>query len=79
MKIYIKSTQSIFAGTRYDKQAAKILVDSGIFNEEQANAIIDGLFTKTFTLSFTLLIGLKNILKVSQECVSKKDTAQHRA
>ena len=44
MKIYIKSTQSIFAGTRYDKQAAKILVDAGIFNEAQANAVIDGLF-----------------------------------
>lgn len=44
MKRYVYSRQAIFAGTRYDKQAAKILVDSGMYEEAQANAIIDGLF-----------------------------------
>lgn len=44
MKRYVYFRQAIFAGTRYDKQAAKILVDSGMYEEAQANAIIDGLF-----------------------------------
>lgn len=44
MKLYVKSAESIFAGTRYDKQAAQILVDSGIFAEPQAKAIIDALY-----------------------------------
>jgi hypothetical protein len=44
MKLYIKSTQSIFAGTKYDKKAAQILVNSGLYNEAQAATIIDALF-----------------------------------
>lgn len=41
---YIKSSQPIFAGTKYDKKAAQILVDSGMYNDAQANEIIDALF-----------------------------------
>ena len=37
MKIYVKSTQAIFAGTRYDKQAAALLVAAGFF-DSQINA-----------------------------------------
>ena len=33
----------ILEGTRYDKQASKILSDSGLFDSETADAIIDGL------------------------------------
>ena len=44
MKLYIKSMESIFAGTKYDKQAVQILVNSGIFREPQAKAIIDALY-----------------------------------
>ena len=34
----------IYEGTRYDKQAAKIISDSGLFDEETANNIIQALF-----------------------------------
>lgn len=47
MKRYIKSNLStVMAGTRYDKNAAKILSDSGLFDAETSNKIIQTLFTE---------------------------------
>ena len=45
MKIYIKSSQSIMAGTKYDQQAADILVNKGKgFDKETATKVIDDIF-----------------------------------
>ena len=46
MKLYIRSTQPIFAGTKYDKKAAQKLVDSGLYTEDEANNIVRLLFTQ---------------------------------
>ena len=45
MKLYIRSMQSIFAGTHYDKKAAQKLIDAGM-DEAEANALIKELFTQ---------------------------------
>lgn len=44
MKRYVYSRQAIFARTDYDKKAAQILVDAGLFGAEQAMEIITALF-----------------------------------
>ena len=40
------SLYPLFEGTRYDKQAAKIISDSGLFSEEVSENIIDALFSE---------------------------------
>lgn len=77
MKFYIRSTQSIFAGTRYDKQAAKILVDSGMYNEEQANTIIDALFHQDLHAFVHAPAWLEKYLKgIARICVEEAHGSQ---
>ena len=46
MKLYIRSMQSIFAGTHYDKNAAKKLVESTLYTEEEAEELVNNLFKR---------------------------------
>lgn len=77
MKRYVKFTQPIFAGTRYDKQAAKILVDSGLYNEDQATRIIDALFHEDIHAFVHAPNWLEKYLKgIARMCVEEGHGSQ---
>ena len=80
MKLYIKCTQPIMCGTRYDKQAAKIISDSGLFDEETSNKIIEALFREDIHAFVHAPNWLEKYLKgIARMLVEEANGSQSRA
>ena len=80
MKIYVKCTQPIMCGTRYDKQAAKIISDSGLFDEEISNKIIEALFKEDIHAFVHAPNWLEKYLKgIARMLVEESNGSQSRA
>ena len=70
----------ILEGTRYDKQASKILSDSGLFDSETADAIIDGLFKNDIHAFVHSPNWLEKYLKgIARMCVEESNGDKNKA
>ena len=70
----------ILEGTRYDKQASKILSDSGLFDPETADAIIDGLFKNDIHAFVHSPNWLEKYLKgIARMCVEESKGDKNKA
>lgn len=70
----------ILEGTRYDKQASKILSDSGLFDSETADAIIDGLFKNDIHAFVHSPNWLEKYLKgIARMCVEESNSDRNKA
>ncbi len=67
-------------GTRYDKQAAKIISDSGLFDEETSNKIIEALFKEDIHAFVHAPNWLEKYLKgIARMLVEEANGSQSRA